>query len=133
MIGEIVTILKNDATVVGPLGLQTSFQFSANKGRDCPPLLWTSSTSRQRNETPVKDMDFVTIQVSSYDDNPRSSYLISTYVRNELDKYVGTVNGEAIEIRFDDLETGMAEEDETFITIAEFIVTVKRTAQGPHT
>ena len=31
------------------------------------------------------------------------------------------------------LNAGMSVEDETFITIAEFVVTVKRTAQRPHT
>jgi len=49
-----------------------------------------------------------------------------------LDKYTGTVNTEQIEIRFDDIETGMSVEDETFITISEYIVTVKRMAQLGH-
>lgn len=57
---------------------------------------------------------------------------LKSYIRDELDKCVGVVNGEDVDIRFDDLETGMSSEDETFITIAEFVVTVKRTAQGAH-
>ena len=65
--------------------------------------------------------------MSSYDDNPQSSYL--GYLVTQIEPGTGTVNRK--QIRFDDLETGMAE-DETFITIAEFIVTVKRTAQAPH-
>ena len=60
------------------------------------------------------------------------SYDIAGLCRNELDKYTGTVNTEQIEIRFDDIETGMSVEDETFITISEYIVTVKRMAQLGH-
>lgn len=134
MIGEVVTILKNDATVVGAVGSSNIFPIQRKQGSGLPAIV-VDLIDIKTNETKhlSSDLDFVTIQVSSYDDNPRSSYLISTYVRNELDKYTGTVNGEAIEIIFEDLETGMAAEDETFITIAEFIVTVKRTAQAPHT
>ena len=58
---------------------------------------------------------------------------LESYICDELDKCVGVVNDEDVDIRFDDLETGMSSEDETLITIAKFVVTMKRTTQWPHT
>ena len=60
--------------------------------------------------------------------------LVNKYLKCYRTLWVASwvVNGEDMENHFDDLETGMSSEDETFITIAEFVVTVKRTAQGAH-
>lgn len=134
MIGEIVTILQNDTTVSNAVGVSQIFPIQRNQGTGLPAIvvdLIDISTNETKHQS--SDLDFVTIQVSTYADNPKQSYDVATYCRNELDKYTGTVNGESIEIRFDDLETGMTPEDETFVTISEYIVTVKRTAQAPHT
>jgi len=134
MIGEIVSILQNDTTVSNAVGTSKIFPIQRKQGTGTPAIvvdlidITTNETKHQSS-----DLDFVTIQVSVYCDNPKQSYDIATYCRNELDKYTGTVNGEQIEIRFDDLETGMSPEDETFITVSEYIVTVKRTAQLGHT
>lgn len=133
MIGEIVTILKNDLAIGNTVGTDNIFPIQRKQGSGLPAItvdLIDVKTSETKDKS--SGLDFVTIQVATYADNPRESFVISGYVRDELDKYVGVVNGEDVDIRFDDLETGMSSEDETFITIAEFVVTVKRTAQGAH-
>ena len=54
-------------------------------------------------------------------------------VRNEFDKYVGTVNHQNLDIRFEDLEVGIDPEDETFVTVSTFILTTTRIGQSAHT
>jgi len=134
MIGEIVTILKNDLGVTTNVASANIFPIQRKQGSGLPAIvvdLIYIKTSETKDKS--SGLDFVTIQVATYAEDPRNSFVIAELCRNELDKYVGTVNGQDLDIRFDDLETGMSAEDETFITIMEFVVTVKRTAQGPHT
>lgn len=133
MIGEFITILKADLSIVNTVGTANIFPIQRKQGSGLPAIvvdLIDVKTSETKDKS--SGLDFVTMQVAAYADNPRESFVISEYVRDALDKYVGTVNGQDVDIRFDDLETGMSSEDETFITIAELVVTVKRTAQGPH-
>ena len=133
MIGEFITILKADLSIVSTVGTANIFPIQRKQGSGLPAIvvdLIDVKTSETKDKS--SGLDFVTMQVAAYADNPRESFVISEYVRDALDKYVGTVNGQDVDIRFDDLETGMSSEDETFITIAELVVTVKRTAQGPH-
>ena len=133
MIGEFITILKADLSIVNSVGTANIFPIQRKQGSGLPAIvvdLIDVKTSETKDKS--SGLDFVTMQVAAYADNPRESFVISEYVRDALDKYVGTVNGQDVDIRFDDLETGMSSEDETFITIAELVVTVKRTAQGPH-
>ena len=59
---KLPTILKNDATVVGAVGLQTSFQFSANKGRDCAIVVDLIDIKTNETKHLSSDMDFVTIK-----------------------------------------------------------------------
>ena len=133
MIGEFITILKADLSIVNSVGTANIFPIQRKQGSGLPAIvvdLIDVKTSETKDKS--SGLDFVTMQVAAYADNPRESFVISEYVRDALDKYVGTVNGQDVDIRFDDLETGMSSEDETFITIAEFVVTVNRTAQGAH-
>ncbi len=133
MIGEIITILQSDSDVVRAVDTKI-FPIQRKQGTGLPAIV-VDLIDVKTNESKhlSSDLDFVTIQVSAYADNPKESYDIAGFCRNELDKYTGTVNTEQIEIRFDDIESGMSAEDETFITISEYIVTVKRTAQSGHT
>ena len=120
-------------SIVNSVGTANIFPIQRKQGSGLPAIvvdLIDVKTSETKDKS--SGLDFVTMQVAAYADNPRESFVISEYVRDALDKYVGTVNGQDVDIRFDDLETGMSSEDETFITIAELVVTVKRTAQGPH-
>ena len=133
MIGEIVAILQNDSTIANAVGTSQIFPIQRKQGSGLPAIV-VDLIDIKTNETKHQssDLDFITIQVSTYSDNPKQSYDLAMSCRNELDQYVGTVNGEQLEVRFDDLETGLSAEDETFVTISEYIVTVKRTAQAPH-
>lgn len=134
MIGEIVDILKNDSTIATAVGTSQIFAIQRKQGSGLPAIV-VDLIDIKTNETKHQssDLDFITMQVSTYSDNPKQSYDLAINCRNELDQYVGTVNGEQLEIRFDDLETGMSSEDETFITISEYVVTVKRVFLTNHT
>lgn len=137
MIGEIIDILEADSTITGYLGANPSTKIHAIQRRQATglPCIVVDLTNFEPQETKSHSsfLDFVTIEVSSYAPDPRNSYLIATAIRDELDKYIGTVGGVNFDIRFDDLEVGIDPEDETFVTITTFIITTERAGQPAHT
>jgi len=134
MIGDIIDILQADATVTSLVASTNIFAIQRKQGTEVPAVvvdLIDINTSETKHLS--SDLDFITIQVTAYDDNPRDSFNIAVACRDELDNHVQTIGGVTYEIRFDDLETGIIPGDETFVTIAEYLVTASRTAQAPHT
>ena len=133
MIGDIISILQNESTVTSLVPSSKIFAIQRKQGTELPAVvvdiidIETSETKHRSS-----DLDFVTIQVVAYHDNPRESFDIADVCRRELDNYVGTIRGAEYEIRFDDLETGIIPGDETFVTVAEYMVTVTRPSLGPH-
>lgn len=135
MIGEIISILAGDAYVTQLVNASNIYAIQRKQGSPIPSVT-VDLLDVRTNETKTRssDLDFVTMQVIAYHDNPRQSYLIAQACRDALDNYFGTFGNprERIEIRFDDLETGIIPDDETFATVANYMVTVTREAQDRH-
>ena len=135
MIGEIIDILEADTTVMAFLSGSSDIHAIQRRQKTGIPCIVVDLTNFEPQETKSHSsfIDFVTIQVSAYSTNPKNSYDIAMAVRDELDKYVGTVNHKSMDIRFEDLEVGIDPEDETFVTVSTFILTTTRTGQSSHT
>ena len=126
MIGEIIDILEAATGVMSHLSGASdihAIQRRQNTGLPCIVVDLTHSSF----------IDYVTIQVTAYAKDPKGSYTIAMAIRNELDKYVGTVNHSHLDIRFEDLEVGISPDDETFATVSSFVVTTTRTGLSAHT
>lgn len=136
MIGEVIDIIEADSTIMSALGSGASNRIHAIQRRQSTglPCIVVDLTNFEPQETKSHSsfVDFITIQLSVYSDNPRDSYTISTYLRDALDKYVGTVNTVKLDIRFEDLQVGISAEDESFVTQTEFIITSERSGQSAH-
>lgn len=137
MIGEIIDIIEADSTIMNELGSGASNRIHAIQRRQGTglPCIVVDLTNFDPQETKSHSsfVDFITIDLSVYADNPRQSYTLSTYLRDALDKYVGTVNNVHLDIRFEDLQVGISAEDETFVTQSTFIITSERSGQSAHT
>ena len=137
MIGEIIDIIEADLATMTALGHDASSRIHAIQRTQATilPCVVVDLTNFEPQETKSHSsfVDFVTIQLSVYADNPRESYVISTYLRDALDKYVGRVNNTDMDIRFEDLQVGISAEDESFVTQTTFIVTSERDGQSAHT
>jgi len=136
MIGEIVYILEADTTLMGLLGNDANniHPIQRRQGSELPCIVIDLTDFQpQESKSHSSFLDFITIQVITYADNPKDSYDISMAVRDELDKYVGSVNHKSLDIRFEDLEMGIVAEDESFVTVTTFVVTQERTGQASHT
>lgn len=134
MIGEIIDILQADHHVTGLVNANNMFAIQRKQGAEVPCIvvdLLDIKTSETKHLS--SDLDFATVQVIAYAKDPRSSYVIANTARTELDKYENVIGGEAFEIRFEDIETGIVEDDETFVTITEYTVIMTRTSSGGHT
>lgn len=134
MIGEIIDILQADLGVTTYVDAADMFPIQRKQGSGLPCIvvdLIDIRTSETKHRS--SDLDFATVQVLAYAKDPRTSYTIASLCRTELDKYENTINHESFEIRFEDLETGIVEEDETFVTITEYTVIVSRESAGGHT
>ncbi len=134
MIGDIISILQGETHVTDLVSASNIFAIQRKQGTELPAVV-VDLIDIKTNETKhlSSDLDFITIQVTAYADNPKESYDIADACRVELDNYVGTVNSTSYEVRFDDLETGLIPEGETFVTVGEYLVTAKRTSYSPHT
>ena len=134
MIGEIIDILQADlgvSTLVDPANM---FPIRRKQGSGLPCIvvdLLDIKTSETKHRS--SDLDFGRVQVVAYAEAPRTSYQIAEAARLQLDKYENVIGEETFEIRFEDLETGVIEEDETFVTVTEFTVIVSRESSGGHT
>ena len=136
MIGEIIDILEADTTVMSYLDNGSADIHAIQRRQETGlPCIVVDLTNFEPQETKSHSsfIDFITIQISSYSTNPKNSYDIAMAVRDELDKYVGTVNHKSMDIRFDDLEVGIDPEDETFVTVSTYILTTTRVGQSSHT
>ena len=134
MIGEIIDILQADLGVSTLVSADNMFPIQRKQGSGLPCIvvdLLDIRTSETKHLS--SDLDFATVQVIAYAKDPRNSYLIAKNARTELDKYENVIGGEAFEIRFEDIETGIVEDDETFVTITEYTVIVTRESSGGHT
>mgnify|MGYP003638209903 CR=1 FL=1 len=136
MIGEIIDILEADSTVMGMLNNSNANIHAVQRHQETTlPCVVVDLTNFEPQETKSHSsfIDFVTIQVAAYTQDPKSSYELALAIRNELDKYVGSVNHHHLDIRFEDLEVGLVAEDESFATVTTFVVTTTRTGQASHT
>ena len=134
MIGDIISILQAESNVTDLVSSSNIFAIQRKQGTELPAVvvdLIDIKTSETKHLS--SDLDFITIQVTAYADNPKESYDIADACRLELDNFVGEVNRRFYEVRFDDLETGLIPEEETFVTVGEYLVTAKRTPSSPHT
>ena len=134
MIGDIISILQAESNVTDLVSSSNIFAIQRKQGTELPAVvvdLIDIKTSETKHLS--SDLDFITIQVTAYADNPKESYDIADACRLELDNFVGEVNRRFYEVRFDDLETGLIPEGETFVTVGEYLVTAKRTPSSPHT
>ena len=132
MIGDIIDILKDSTGPVFALVPSTHvFPIQRKQGSGVPAItvdlldVKTNETKRQTSE-----IDFMTIQVIAYDDNPRDSFNIAQACRSMLDGHSEAITDGVMDIRFEDIETGIIPDEDVFATITQFVVSVKRTAQG---
>lgn len=133
MIGDIITILTSDAALMALVPSSNVFPIQRKQGTAVPAItvdMLDVRTSETKSRS--SDLDFITIQVIAYDDNPQDSYTIASACRMALDNFFGLISGEQVEIRFDDQEMGIAPEDESFATVANYMITVTRDAQDRH-
>ena len=135
MIGEVIDILEASTGVMSFLSGSSDIHAIQRRQKTGLPCIVVDLTNFEPQESKSHSsfIDFITIQISAYSTNPKNSYDIAMSVRNELDKYVGTVNHQNLDIRFEDLEVGIDPEDETFVTVSTFILTTTRTGQSAHT
>mgnify|MGYP000930975611 CR=1 FL=1 len=135
MIGEVIDILEASTGVMSFLSGSSDIHAIQRRQSTGLPCIVVDLTNFEPQETKSHSsfIDFITIQISAYSTNPKNSYDIAMAVRNELDKYVGSVNHFHVDIRFEDLEVGIDPEDETFVTVSTFILTTTRTGQSAHT
>jgi|TARA_Y100000401_G_scaffold38209_1_gene28786 hypothetical protein len=136
MIGEIIDILEAESSVMFYLNNDTANIHAIQRRQETSvPCVVVDLTDFQPQETKSHSsfLDFVTIQIAAYADNPKDSFDMSMAIRDELDKYIGTVNGKSLDIRFEDLDIGIVAEDESFVTVTTFVVTQERTGQAAHT
>jgi len=135
MIGEVIDILEASTGVMSFLSGASDIHAIQRRQKTGLPCIVVDLTNFEPQESKSHSsfIDFITIQISAYSTNPKNSYDIAMSVRNELDKYVGTVNHQNLDIRFEDLEVGIDPEDETFVTVSTFILTTTRTGQSAHT
>lgn len=134
MIGDIISILTDDATLTALVPSSNIFPIQRKQGAPVPAItvdMLDVRTSETKSRS--SDLDFITIQVIAYDDNPQDSYTIASACRRALDNFFGLINDEQVEIRFDDQETGIVPDDESFATVANYMITVTRNAQDRHT
>ena len=135
MIGEIIDILEADTTVMGLLNNNNANIHAVQRTQESTlPCVVVDLTNFEPQETKshTSFIDFITIQVAAYSPNPKSSYDLSMAIRDELDKYVGSVNHKSLDIRFEDLEVGLVADDQTFVTVTTYIVTAERDGQSAH-
>jgi len=134
MIGQIIDILQADLGVSTLVDATDMFPIQRKQGSGLPCIvvdLLDIKTSETKHRS--SDLDFGTVQVVAYAKDPRTSYQIAEAARLQLDKYENVIGEETFEIRFEDLETGVIEEDETFVTVTEYTVIVSRESSGGHT
>lgn len=134
MIHYVIDILKNSPAVTTYCLADNIFpiQRTQKSGRPCIVVDHTNvRTSETKNLS--SDLDFHDLQVVVYETTPQQAWTIHDEIRKTLDNYRGEIDiRDCIEIRFDNMETGMIEEDQTFIVSAEYTLTVTRTALSPH-
>ena len=131
MIGEIIDILRRPRHDLRECRQHVPIQRKQGSGLLCIVVdLLDIRTSETKHPS---DLDFATVQVIAYAKDPRTSYQIANNARTELDKYENVIGGQAFEIRFEDIETGIVEDDETFVTVTEYTVIMTREASGGHT
>jgi|TARA_B110000908_G_C10154064_1_gene402774 hypothetical protein len=135
MIGEIIDILEAATGVMSHLSGASDIHAIQRRQNTGLPCIVVDLTNFEPEETKSHSsfIDYVTIQVTAYAKDPKGSYTIAMAIRNELDKYVGTVNHSHLDIRFEDLEVGISPDDETFATVSSFVVTTTRTGLSAHT
>lgn len=106
----IYTILYADATVKGIVSTRI-FPGRAQQTATLPFIVYnTISTNPTNTKDGASTLDFITVQVSCFDDNKTDTDTLADAVRSALDRYDATVSGEVVRFVFDD-RTDIYEED----------------------
>ncbi len=128
MIGDVIYyLLSNDATVTGLVGLKI-YPYIGMENIVYPYIIY-DQTSVQPTDTKdgVSELDTVSYDIEIYAKSPSELTTIATAVRNELDRYRGTVNTKVIDsIKYLGENSGFDLEDRVYLRVQNYSIRYKK-------
>lgn len=124
MIGiSIYTLLNADATLTGLVGTNI-FPVEANQRKEDPIIIYyIKSVEPTDTKENVSDEDWVKAEIMVYSKDYDLMQTISKRVRTILDKFEGTVAGNAIsEIRFEDFMDGWEPDRKGYVGTSDYLI-----------
>lgn len=124
MIGiSIYTLLSADATLTGLVGTNI-FPVEANQRKEDPIIIYyIKSVEPTDTKENVSDEDWVKAEIMVYSKDYDLMQTISKRVRTILDKFEGTVAGNAIsEIRFEDFMDGWEPDRKGYVGTSDYLI-----------
>lgn len=134
MIGDAIDILKAQTNLVNFVGADNIFPIQRKQGSTLPCVVVDMTnvrTSETKDES--SNIDFVSLAILAISTDPKSSNRLATFVRQALDKFRGSINGNTYDIWFVDMEMAIDPDDESFVTVLEFTAAQDRAGVQYHT
>jgi len=133
MIGDAIDILQTHTNLVNFVGTDKIFPIQRKQGSTLPCVVVDMTnvrTSETKDES--SNIDFVSLAILTISTDPKSSNRLARFVREALDKFRGTINGNSYDIWFVDMEMAIDPDDESFVTVLEFTAAQDRTGVQYH-
>ena len=133
MIGDAIDILQTHTNLINFVGADNIFPIQRKQGSTLPCVVVDMTnvrTSETKDES--SNIDFVSLAILTISTDPKSSNRLATFVRQALDKFRGTINGNSYDIWFVDMEMAIDPDDESFVTVLEFTAAQDRTGVQYH-
>lgn len=134
MIGDAIDILQTHTNLVNFVGTDNIFPIQRKQGSTLPCVVVDMTnvrTSETKDES--SNIDFVSLAILTIATDPKASNRLATFVRQALDKFRGSINGNTYDIWFVDMEMAIDPDDESFVTVLEFTAAQDRTGVQYHT
>lgn len=124
MIGvSIYTLLSGDATLTGLVGTKIYPVEAPQREEDAMVIYWIKEVDPTDTKEEVSDEDWVKSEILVYAKDYDLMHTISKRIRTILDKYSGTVSGNAIsEIRFEDFSDGWEPARKGFVGTSDYLI-----------
>lgn len=133
MIGDAIDILQTHTNLINFVGADNIFPIQRKQGSTLPCVVVDMTnvrTSETKDES--SNIDFVSLAILTISTDPKSSNRLARFVREALDKFRGTINGNSYDIWFVDMEMAIDPDDESFVTVLEFTAAQDRTGVQYH-
>lgn len=134
MIGDAIDILQTHTNLVNFVGADNIFPIQRKQGSTLPCVVVDMTnvrTSETKDES--SNIDFVSLAILTIATDPKASNRLATFVRQALDKFRGSINGNTYDIWFVDMEMAIDPDDESFVTVLEFTAAQDRDGVQYHT